>query len=869
MTSTTVQEGDLQAEVTIEPERAARLEEFVERAARAAAEFRKLDQNAVDQIVWAMVVAGLEAATELAELAMEETGFGVLEDKVVKNYIATEFLYDYLKDKRSVGVIEEDAERNIQYVAEPIGVVLALLPITNPTSTALFKSIVGAKTRNAMIFRPSARAARCAVRAVEILQQAGEQAGLPANALQVIPDPTLDVSQYLFHHPGVDLIWTTGGPKAVAAANAAGKPSISVGAGNAPVYVHRSADIRMAVMDILISKTFDASVICPAEQTCVADEAIYEELVAEFERMGARLLSPEEVEALTRVAFDAEGQPEIRTVGQSCFNLGAMAGLEVGEDDKVLLAPLPSDLGALAEHPFVQEKLMPVLGLVRSPSVEHGIDACVLVTEHGGLGHTSAVYTRDDDVVERFSLAVRTGRILVNAPTAVGALGGVYNSMTPTFSLGAGTWGGSNTTDNINYRNLLNIKSVSHRQAPPQWFRVPSDTYFNAGAVENLRQLGGQQILLVTDTDTEARGVPDGLRSHFGEAGVHVFTDITPEPTEAQIRAGVAVVEQIKPDVIVALGGGSVMDAAKAMRLFYESPALTMRELSLPFLDARKRVAHYPDKEHKVKLVAMPTTAGTGSEVSPAAVVTAGPKKLTLVDYSLVPDMAIVDPLLTLSLPPPVTADTGVDALTHALEAHVSIFASPYTDAFCLQAIHLILDALPRAYEDGSDLNARTKMANAATIAGLAFSNAFVGVNHALAHAVGARFGIAHGRANAIFLPHVLRYNASLPSKFMPAPGYSAYVAPEKYAQIGWVIGLGGKTDEIARERLFERVDELLGTVGEPRSLAELGIPRREFEAAVPELTRTAFEDASLKTNPRIPMIHELTELLQAGYEGG
>ena len=329
MTSTTVQEGDLHAEVAIEPERAARLEEFVERAARAAAEFRKLDQNAVDQIVWAMVVAGLEAATELAELAMEETGFGVLEDKVVKNYIATEFLYDYLKDKRSVGVIEEDAERNIQYVAEPIGVVLALLPITNPTSTALFKSIVGAKTRNAMIFRPSARAARCAVRAVEILQRAGEEAGLPANALQVIPDPTLDVSQYLFHHPGVDLIWTTGGPKAVAAANAAGKPSISVGAGNAPVYVHRSADIRMAVMDILISKTFDASVICPAEQTCVADEAIYGELVAEFERMGARLLSPEEVEALTRVAFDAEGQPEIRTVGQSCFNLGAMAGLEV------------------------------------------------------------------------------------------------------------------------------------------------------------------------------------------------------------------------------------------------------------------------------------------------------------------------------------------------------------------------------------------------------------------------------------------------------------------------------------------------------------------------------------------------------------
>ena len=868
MTSTTAQEVETRAEGLIDPEQAARLDGFVERASRAAEEFRRLDQTRVDEIVWAMVVAGLESAIELAELAMEETGFGVFEDKVVKNYIATEFLYDYLKDKRSVGVIEEDRERNIQYVAEPIGVVLGLLPITNPTSTALFKSIVGAKTRNAMIFRPSARAAGCAVRAVEILRRAGEEAGMPADALQVIPDPTLDVSQYLFHHPGVDLIWTTGGPKAVAAANAAGKACISVGAGNAPVYVHRSADIRMAVMDVLISKTFDASVICPAEQTCVADDAIYDELVAEFERMGARLLTAEEVNALSRAAFDAEGRPEMKALGQSCLNLGALAGIEVREEDKVLLAPLPSDLDELAESPFVQEKLMPVLGLVRSPSVEHGVDACVLVTEHGGLGHTSAVYAQDSEVVDRFSAAVRTGRILVNAPTAVGALGGVYNSMIPTFSLGCGTWGGSNTTDNINYRNLLNIKTVSHRQAPPHWFRVPSDTYFNAGAAANLRQIEGQQVVFVTDADTEARGVTDGLRPHLGEAAAHVFSDIHPEPTEEQIRAGVGVIEQIKPDVIVAVGGGSVMDAAKAMRLFYESPELTMRELSLPFLDARKRVAHYPETEHQVKLVAMPTTAGTGSEVSPAAVVTAGERKLTLVDYSLVPDMAIVDPLLTLTMPPTVTADTGIDALTHALEAHVSIFASPYTDAFCLQAIHLILDALPAAYEDGSNLEARTQMANAATIAGLAFSNAFVGVNHALAHAVGARFGIAHGRANAIFLPHVLRYNASLPSKFMPAPGYSAYVAPEKYSQIGWVIGLGGKTEDLARERLFERVDELLDRVEMPRSLADTGISRDEFERAVPGLTRTAFGDASLKTNPRIPMIRELAELLWAGYEG-
>ena len=864
MTSTTA----TQPTGEIDASQAARLDGYVERAQAAARELRKLDQEAVDRIVWAMVVAGLESAVELAELAMEETGFGVFEDKVIKNYIATEFLWDYLKDKRSVGVIEEDAERHIEYVAEPIGVVLALLPITNPTSTALFKAIVAAKTRNAMIFRPSARAARCATRAVEILQGAGRQAGLPADALQVIPDPTLDVSQYLFHHPGVDFIWTTGGPKAVAATNEAGKPCLGVGSGNAPVYVHRSADVRMAVVDILISKTFDASVICPAEQTCVADEEIYENLAAELERMGAQVLDEEDVRRLEDALVDAEGGIALAALGQSCVNLAGMADIEVRPDAKVLVAPLPSDLTELAIHPFLQEKLMPVLGLVRSTSVDHGIAACELITETGGLGHTAAVYARDPDVVDRFAQAVRTGRILVNAPTAVGALGGVYNSMTPTFSLGCGTWGGSHTTDNINYRNLLNVKAVSRRQAPPQWFRVPSDTYFNAGALENLREVGARQVLIVSDADCEARGAVDDVRRFLGGASVHVFADIGPEPPEEQVRAGIDALERFSPDTILAVGGGSVLDAAKAMRLFYESPELQMRELALPFLDARKRVAGYPQIDHTVRLVAVPTTAGTGSEVSPAAVITVGDRKVTLVDYSLVPDMAIVEPRLTLTMPPHVTADTGVDALTHALEAAVSIFASPYTDAFAMQAVNLTLRNLPRAYAEGSDLEARTAMANAATIAGLAFSNAFVGVCHALAHAVGARFGIAHGRANGIFLPHVLRYNASLPSKFMPAPSYTAYVAPEKYAQIAYVFGLGGHSREERRMQLFTRVDDLLDQVGIPRSLADAGVPADEFEAALPDLARAAFMDPSVRTNPRIPMVAELVELLRAGYAG-
>ena len=455
-----------------------------------------------------------------------------------------------------------------------------------------------------------------------------------------------------------------------------------------------------------------------------------------------------------------------------------------------------------------------------------------------------------------------------SAPTAVGALGGIYNSLTPTFSLGCGTWGGSNTTENVNYRDLLNVKTVSNRQAPPQWFRVPSDTYFNAGALENLREVTGTNFLIVTDADGEARGVADEIRRYLDSSGVHVFSDIQPEPTDEQIRAGTEVLGQFGSDCIIAVGGGSVLDAAKAMRLYHESPEVSLQELSLPFLDARKRVAHYPEVDHTVRLIAVPTTSGTGSEVSPAAVVSSEGRKVTLVDYSLVPDAAIIDPTLTLSMPPGVTADTGVDALTHALEAGVSIFASAYTDAFCMQAVNLIMEALPRAYADGEDLEARTAMSNAATIAGLAFSNAFLGVNHSLAHAVGARFGIPHGRANGIFLPHVMRYNASIPSKFMPAPGYSTYMAPDKYAQIGWILGLGGKDLDDRRERFFDRVDALLDAVDMPHSLADAGVGREEFDAALPDLVRAAFEDPSMRTNPRMPMIEELAGLLTAAYEG-
>lgn len=857
----TLDATQLQTDVT----RTAEIDAIVDTAAQAAREFRSLDQQQVDAIVEAMVRAGVRAAGELAALALEETGFGVFEDKVVKNYVATEFLHDYLRDKKSVGVIDEDVEHNIVYLAEPIGVVLAITPVTNPTSTVLFKAIVAAKTRNAVLFRPSPYAVRCCERAVEILREAAEAAGMPPGALQVIPDAAHEVTHYLFKHPKVDFIWVTGGPRIVALANQAGKPALSVGPGNAPIYIHRTADVRGAVVDILISKTFDSSVICPAEQTCIIDDEIYDPMIAEFKKMGAHLLSAGEAAKIAEFAFGCGDKVAMDAVGQKAPELAARAGFSVPPTTKILLAPLPSDIDELAGHPLVAEKLMPVLGVVRARSEQHAIDVAVLVTEHGGLGHTSAIYATDQAVIDAYSMAVRTGRILVNAPTAVGALGGVYNNLTPTFSLGCGTWGGSSTTENVNYRQLLNIKTVSQRRTPPQWFRVPSNTYFNAGALDNLRELDCETAVIVTDAVSDERGVTDLLRSKLRTRHVQVFAEITPEPDESTIRRGVALLERTQPDVLIAVGGGSVLDAGKAMRLFYEHPEKTLDELTMPFLDPRKRVADYPTDRHRLQLVAVPTTSGTGSEVSPAAVLTVAGRKQTLVDYSLVPELAIVDPVLTSSMPATLTADTGVDALTHALEAAVSIFASPYTDALCAQAARLIFDALPRAYADPDDLEARTAMSNAATLAGLAFSNAFVGTNHALAHATGAAFDIPHGRANGIFLPHVLRYNAALPSKFMPAPGYSAYVAPEKYAQIGSLI-FGGRTPEDSRARLFAGVDQLLGELHMPRSLREYGVNEADFLAALPSLAMTAFEDLSNRTNPRMPLVAEITELLEQGY---
>jgi acetaldehyde dehydrogenase/alcohol dehydrogenase len=746
------------------------------------------------------------------------------------------------------------------------------MPITNPTSTALFKTIVAAKTRNAMIVRPSSKAFRCSQEAVRVVVEAGEAAGMPPGAIVCMDKPTHADTQYLFGHPGVDFIWTTGGQRIVEAANASGKPTIGVGPGNAPVYLHESADIPMAVLDVLMSKTFDASTICPAEQTMIVDRTIDAEVRAELERMGARFLDRDEAERLADICFDsATGHLNFFAIGQTPQLLAGAANIDIEPWHKCLVVPVERfDLAEL----FLHEKLFPVLAYLVADDMDHALTLCEGVTEIAGLGHTSAVYARDERVVDAFSMRVRTGRILVNCPTAIGAMGGMYTELPPTYSLGCGTWGGSNTTANVNVDELLNIKQVSYRKHPPMWFRAPVDVYFNEHAIDNLRAIRAERVAIITSAGTVTRGTVELITERITANAIDLASNVPPEPTDQDVDRVVEVLARFKPDVIVALGGGSVLDLAKAARLRFEHPEIDWHDLALPFLDVRKRIAEYPERRPDgIRLVAIPTTSGTGSEVSPAAVITdsATGRKTTLVDYTLVPDVAIVDPSLTLSMSPKLTAESGVDAVTHAIESLVSSFSSPYTHALSLRALHDLFTALPEAYRNGDDLDARTRVHNASTMAGLAFSNAFVGVGHALAHALGSTFDVAHGTACGVFLPHVIRYNgAAIPGKNMPSPTATRWMAPEIYAQASRARGLGSSREnpEEGLARLQETVIELLDAVDQPRSIAALGISEEDFRAKRSQLAQLAFEDPSIRSNPRAPMIAELEQLLDEAWAG-
>jgi len=856
--------------LALDADRIAYLDSVVEKARVAAAEFVRFTQQDVDRIVQAMVLAGLEQALPLARLAMEETRLGVLEDKAIKNMVATEFVFNYVKDKRTVGIIREFPERGLTEVAEPIGVVLSLTPITNPTSTVLFKCIMAVKTRNAMIFSPHPGGWRCCKEAVRVMYNAALKAGAPPNVFTCLEDHTLADNECLMHHKDVGLIDATGGPGVVKAAYSSGKPALGVGPGNTPVYLEKTADLDMAVVDIITSKTFDNGTICASEQTVVIDDEIYEAVLRKFQDFGAHICSDKETQALARTVIDPKtGFMQPLAVGQRATDIARFAAVDIKRETKLLIAKIE---GVGREHPLSVEKLFPVLAVYRAKSTDEALKVCAAVNRLGGVGHTAVVFSQDDAIIRRFSELMNAGRIIVNSPGSIGALGGVYNDMVPTFSFGCGTGGGNSTMDNVNVYHYLNIKRVARRTPAPMWLRIPGQIFFNLNAVENLRQIPSKSTVIVTNAILERIGHVDIIRNNL-PAGARVHLTIIPdaEPEAAVIAYGVKQFEEYKPDQIIALGGGAVIDAAKIMKLKYESPSAELQQLGAPFLDIRKRVVEFPkSKLNRTRLVAIPTTSGTGSEITPFAVLTDKERgrKITLADYSLTPDVAIVDPQFVMSMPKVLTADTGIDCLTHALEAIVSIYASPYTDANAMQAIELAFKYLPNAFEDPRNQEARTMMHNAATMAAIAFANVSVGVNHALAHAFGARFHVAHGRANALMLPHVLRYNASVPTKFMPSPNQRAYVAHTKYAAVADRLELSGTTVEDKVAKLVSAVEQLLDRLGLSRSIAELGVSHDDFERAIPDLVQAAFEDPSWRTNPRMPLMSELSDLFWQAFRG-
>jgi len=851
-------------------ERIAYLESLVSQARIAAAVFTQFTQEDVDRIVKAMVLAGLDQAQHLARLAVEETRLGVMEDKVIKNMVASEFVYDHIKDKRTVGVIRDIPERNILEMAEPIGVLFSLTPITNPTSTVLFKCIVAMKTRNAVIFSPHPKAWRCCSEAVRIMREAAVKHGAPEGVFTCVESPTLPDNAYLMHHKDIGLIDATGGPGVVRAAYSSGKPALGVGAGNTPVYLEKSGDLNTAIVDIIVSKTFDNGTICASEQTVVIDDDVYDAALQKFAELGAHICNEKETKLLERTVIDPQtGFMQPMAVGQKATDIARLIGLSVKPKTKLLIAEIH---GVGREHPLSVEKLFPVLAVYRAKSVSEALKTCIDVNHAGGLGHTAVIFSRNEQVIREFGNLMNAGRIIVNSPGAIGALGAVYNDLVPTFSFGCGTGGGNSTTDNVNVQHYVNIKRVARRTQTHMWFRVPNQIFFNMKAVENLGQFPSKNTIIVTNPALEHMGHVDIVRRHLcPKTHVHVCVIPDAEPEVKVIQEGVEALNFYKADQIIALGGGSIIDAAKIMKLRYESPEADLEELAAPFLDLRKRVIQYPKgKAQRARLVAIPTTSGTGSEVTPFAVLTdkGRGRKVTLADYSLTPDVAIVDPQFVMSMPKGLTADTGIDCLTHALEAGVSNYASAYTDSNAMQAIRLVFKYLPIAFENPSDEEARCMMHNAACIAAMAFSNASVGVNHALAHAFGARFHVAHGKANALMLPHVMAYNAAVPTKFMPSPYTKGYVAHKKYATVADLLGLGGQTVQEKVEKLIAATEQLLDQLGFPRSIAELGIPRDEFERAIPEMVKAAFDDPSWRSNPRMPLMQELVELFWKAYEG-
>jgi len=852
-----------------------RVERLVENAKNSLKGMKELDQDQINHIVKEMALAGLANHMRLAKLAVEETKKGVYEDKIIKNLFATEYIYHSIKYIKTVGIIDENPEEDYYEIAEPVGVIAGITPVTNPTSTTLFKCLIAIKARNPIIFAFHPASQKCSVESAKVMRDAAIKAGAPENCIQWVEEPSIEATQSLMKNDGISLILATGGSSMVKAAYSAGKPALGVGPGNVPCYIEKTADIKRSVTDLILSKSFDNGMICASEQAVIIDDEIYEETTSYMKKHGCYFVKEDEVSRLEDLAINKEKEsmnPEI--VGQSAYKIAKMAGIDVPVDTKILVVEL---LGVGPDYPLSREKLSPVLACYRVSGSEEGIQRAVEMVKFGGSGHSAVIHSNDEVVIERFAERINTGRLITNQPSSHGAIGDLYNTNMPSLTLGCGSFGRNSTTANITAVNLINKKRVAKRRYNMQWIKIPERIYFQPGSIQYLSKMPDiSRAFIVTDkTMTEYGYVNKALyhlRKREGRNYVHseIFDEVEPDPTVQTVKTGVEAINIFKPDVIIALGGGSVIDAAKAMWLFYEHPDTDFDDLRMKFMDIRKRVFKYPSLGRKAKMVAIPTTSGTGSEVTSFTVITdpENETKYPLADYELTPDVAIIDPEFVQSLPASVTADTGLDVLTHAIESYVSVMASDYTDGMAMKAIQLCFDYLPRAYRNGEDREAREKMHNASCIAGMAFTNAFLGINHSLAHKLGGEFHIPHGRANAIFLPHVIEYNASLPTKFNSFPKYEHYIADDKYSEIVKYLGLPCTNSEENVKCLINHIIELSKELDMPLSIRECGIAEKEFMNVVDELADKAFEDQCTTANPRMPLVKELKEIYINAYYG-
>ena len=850
------------------------INELMEKARKASEEYLKLDQETVDNITRAMSMAGLEHHMELAKMAVEETGRGIYEDKITKNMFATEYVYHSIKHEKTVGVINKNDEDDFAEIAEPVGIIAGVTPVTNPTSTTMFKSIISAKTRNVIVFGFHPSAQKCSVAAATIMRDAAVKAGAPENCILWIEEPSIIATRLLMNHPYVNLILATGGTGMVKSAYSCGKPALGVGPGNVPCYIDKTAKLKTSVNDLVMSKSFDNGMICASEQAVLVHKDIYKEFEALMREAGCYFVNPEEKEKLKNSMFDETKGYKLKShvPGQSPAQIAREAGFEVPEETKVLVV---YEEGIGEGYPFSKEKLSPVLTYYIVENEDEGIEKSERLIEYGGMGHSAVIHAENKETILKFSKTMKAGRIIVNSPSTHGAIGDIYNTNMPSLTLGCGSFGGNSTTANVSSVNLINIKRVAKRRVNMQWFKVPEKIYFEAGSIAYLEKMPDiERAFIVTDSGMVKFGYVDRILYHLRKRLNHVhceiFSEVESDPSFDTVKKGLELMNNFKPDVIIALGGGSPIDAAKGMWLFYENPDADPEGLKLKFMDIRKRTYKFPKMGSKAKMVAIPTTSGTGSEVTSFAVITdkTRNKKYPLADYELTPDVAIIDPDLVMSLPKSVTADTGMDVLTHALEAYVSVMASDYTDGLAEKAVELVFEYLRESYEHGDNKIAREKMHNASTIAGMAFTNAFLGINHSLAHKIGAEFHLPHGRINAILLPYVIRYNSTKPTKFVSFPKYEYFIADEKYAKMAKRVGLKADTKEEGINSLIEAIKKLNEELNIPKSFKEAGIDENEFMAKVDLLADRAFEDQCTTANPRVPLVSEMKTILIDSYYG-